>query len=267
MAAYMEEREITRLYLLGRLSDMQQQQLEERIIINSALFEELLIAEDELIDEYLSDSLSESERESFEKYFLLTPERQQKVRFARALRKYITAAESSGNLADAPQRIPANWSFLSFLRAQNRVAAPAIAVVILVVALAGLWLLFRDSGYLGTPRSEQHNILTVALSPLVREAGEIKRISVSGGIDTVRLQLLITAREYPDYRATLQSSEGAEIWVKDNLKPGADDGKSYITLDVPARLLKRDDYQVKLSGHAAEDRYEEVNRYPFRVVE
>jgi len=57
-----------------------------------------VISEDELIDQYLKDQLTPAESEAFENHFLRAPERQQKLRFAKALKKLV--AEQSS--ADAP---------------------------------------------------------------------------------------------------------------------------------------------------------------------
>lgn len=81
------EQERVRLYLLGQVPPDELAPLEERLLTDSPFYEELLIVEDELIDEYLNDELSQAERENFETHFLAPPERRQKVGFARTLKK------------------------------------------------------------------------------------------------------------------------------------------------------------------------------------
>ena len=49
-------------------------------------FEELLLVEEELIDDYIGDQLSLDERQSFEQHFLSTSGRHGQLRFAQALR-------------------------------------------------------------------------------------------------------------------------------------------------------------------------------------
>ena len=78
-------------YLLGDMSAEDQQCLEQRLLIDSAAFEELKCTEDELIDDYLEGTLSGNEREKFESFFLSAPERQQKLSFAKALKRYTAA--------------------------------------------------------------------------------------------------------------------------------------------------------------------------------
>ena len=83
-----------RRYLLGVTQQEEQPQIEERLLTDSGFYEELLITEDDLIDEYLEGKLSPSEQRDFEEHFLSTPERQKKLRFAGALKKYVAEKQS-----------------------------------------------------------------------------------------------------------------------------------------------------------------------------
>src|SRR5882724_10970517 len=92
-------------YLLGELAESEQQELEERLMTSNEYFEELLVAEDELVDEYLRGTLSPREQEKFNDHFLCTPERREKLKFSRSLQRYVSA-----NAA----RPPTAWAWLSF---------------------------------------------------------------------------------------------------------------------------------------------------------
>src|SRR5262249_22755091 len=59
-------------------------------------FEQLLMEEDELIDDYLQGMLSRQEKKRFEKIFLVLPERREKLDFARTLRQYTHPPEAGG---------------------------------------------------------------------------------------------------------------------------------------------------------------------------
>jgi CHAT domain-containing protein/Tfp pilus assembly protein PilF len=135
-----EEEERLRQYLLGELSsEEQQQQLEKRLLTDDSVFEELLIAEDDLIDSYLSGELIGEEKERFENHFLATEERRRKLQFSKTLRKYV-AAESAPVTDSTPEKKP-HWlySIKAFF------ASPMGAAVALMVVLAcglGLWRVF-----------------------------------------------------------------------------------------------------------------------------
>lgn len=83
---------VVKEYLLGNLSLEEQQQIEERLILNRDFFEQVMIVEDELVDEYVYGSLSENER--FTQHFLSTPQQRQKLRTAKALKRYISELEN-----------------------------------------------------------------------------------------------------------------------------------------------------------------------------
>ncbi len=78
---------LLRKYLLGELNEAEEQVFEEQLLEDDELSELLLAEEDELVDAYLGGELSESERERFDSYFMVTPERRKKLKFAQALRR------------------------------------------------------------------------------------------------------------------------------------------------------------------------------------
>jgi CHAT domain-containing protein len=77
-------------YLLCKLNEAEQKVLEERLMADDELFDLLDVVEDELFDDYIDHTLKDDERERFENFVLLTPDRQKKLSFARALKKYVT---------------------------------------------------------------------------------------------------------------------------------------------------------------------------------
>ena len=59
-----------------------------RILLDDWLYEELLAGEDELIDEFLTNDLSEDEVVMFHQNFLVGTERQRKLQTGKALKRY-----------------------------------------------------------------------------------------------------------------------------------------------------------------------------------
>src|SRR5713101_4947943 len=83
------QQQLLRQYLLGApLEEAQQQSIEERLLTDDDFCEEIDIAEDELIEQYLGNELSASERVRFEEDFLNTIERRQKFSVARTVNRY-----------------------------------------------------------------------------------------------------------------------------------------------------------------------------------
>lgn len=138
-----------RRYLLGQLPDAEKEALEKELMVNGDLFEELLAAEDELIDDYLSRELITIDRAALESHFLSTPERHDQLRFGRVFNRYL-ASQAGAKPAEAkPSPLPSNRSSssgISSLRGHvpNFFASLRIAVaaVIVIGVALGVWRVF-----------------------------------------------------------------------------------------------------------------------------
>lgn len=271
------EQETIRRYLLGQASPEDSSKVEERLLADDEFYQELLIVEDELIDLYISGELSEPEREGFEPHFLLPPERQQKLRFARSLKKYVNSVgttqpheiatkDCSEDTAKVAEPSPGKRPFFSFLPFGNPIVSYALAAAVLLIVGGASWVVFKNWS---TPASrEPGRVFAVVLTPgLTRDDGEVKKIVIPPGTDTVQLQLqIVSADQYQGYRASLQTSEGEEKLKVNDLKATSIGTSVVVPLQLNAGLLPRGDYYVKLSGLAPGGEYEDVGRYSFRVV-
>ena len=119
-------------YLLGELDQEEQQRLEREIMTDNHTFEQLSVAEDELVEEYLEGSLSAREREKFEKHFLSTPERRQELKLAKALRRYVADKKSASKVSF--------WESLqALLRSQPAFLKHALSAVLVLAVVGGAW--------------------------------------------------------------------------------------------------------------------------------
>lgn len=136
---------LARPYMLGLLAAGEQQRFEEGLLTDDALFEEFLIAEDELIDDYLHRKLSGSEHDRFERHFLLTPERRQKLSFAIGLNKYVMAAGENSRPSTAatpiPQRVSFRQRLRNFINNLRPLTAISMAATLLLLFVSGALLL------------------------------------------------------------------------------------------------------------------------------
>ena len=274
MTLNQNERETIRSYLLGKLDQIQLTQVEQRLLTVHSFYDELLMAEDELTDQYLANALTNEERIEFETHFLSTPERRQKLRFARSLKRFVSQSTATREQEDNERSFAPSTDtelrskkrpFLSSLFVQRPVIAYSLAAAILLVVLGISWSMFN----IGKPNpGGQEKVLVAMLTPgLTREAGETKSIKIPRGTGSVHLELGHISEEYQSYRAELITSERASVLVKENLKPESSTGNKTIIFPVPAAFLKRDDYRVKLSGRRPDGGYEDMAGYVFRVVE
>jgi hypothetical protein len=141
-----EDEEMLKHYLLGDLSEVTQQQIDERLFTDNDYFQHLLLVEEEMVDDYVSGSLSEDEREKFSQYFLTNPERMENVAFARNMAGYIEERRGKGlqHVSGEKRRSRAPWKFFqSFLPiARPAFAWPLLAVLVLLV-IGASWLLIQ----------------------------------------------------------------------------------------------------------------------------
>ena len=89
-----DDHQLLNRYLLGVASDEERETVEEEYFQESAV-EELLCAEDELIDDYIRGTLTTSDRMLFEKNFLSTSKRRQRMSFTKDLVEALIASEAS----------------------------------------------------------------------------------------------------------------------------------------------------------------------------
>jgi CHAT domain-containing protein/lipoprotein NlpI len=137
MSTSRDEQDPIRLYLLGNFDDRGKEEFERRLFADDEFLEDVLAAEDQLIDDFLTGDLSTDEAAMFEKNFLVTEERRQKLRLGKTLRIYAKKT-SEGSPKAIPSAATWNWqqwfSPLVLRRA-------AVAAVILIVA-GGIWRIF-----------------------------------------------------------------------------------------------------------------------------
>jgi hypothetical protein len=265
-----ENHDRLRGYLLGVIPWQEASDIEQRLLGEEEFYEELLVAEDELVDLYVSDRLPPSDRERFESHFLVTAERREKARFGKLFCDYLASRQVAEVPAVAPEpsegTIKKRKAWLS-LNVITRHPVLSFAMVLVVCAglFALLWIV-REKGFRKNLAQLRTETLAVTLVPgAVRDVGTTPAIQVSPKILAVEFELQTGAGTDQNYQAEVLY-ETERVWSEDHLKPEISSGQKSVLLVVPADLLKPGYYQIKLRGASASGEFELVNRYAFRVV-
>jgi hypothetical protein len=137
-----KRQEVAKRYLLGTLSDQERDQLELEYFSDNAEFDEVEIAEDDLVDDYVRGRLSAADRGQFEKVISSSPRLLKRVEFAKLLSQRTAAA------TPAPVAIPQRKTWrerFSF----HQPASLAFGFGVLLIMLGGLvvfgaWLQVRQ---------------------------------------------------------------------------------------------------------------------------
>lgn len=222
MAQHRNDQGTTRQYLLGQLTDeAKQQEIEQRLLNDDEFFEELEVTEEDLIDEYLTGKLSENEQGRFERYFLGSPERQQKLRFARTLNRYVTTVGSQ-NIS-----VP----FWSRFWSTNNWALPAAAATAVMVVVAGIFWLSRER----TPPTIA--TLTLTISTGTRGEGpQATKVTLPLNANVLRLRLMLpeTSNSARRYRVELLSENGETETL-----PTVGQDEQSVVVEIPSAKLAR----------------------------
>lgn len=126
-----------RRYLLGELPEPERERVEERLLSDDDLYERLLLAEDDLIDEYVSGALDDQDQERFGRRFLRVPELRQDVKSVTALRKY--ARETGPQVVKGDSPAPPRFSLFAWLK--RFFTHPSVGVSFAAASLAAVMLI------------------------------------------------------------------------------------------------------------------------------
>jgi hypothetical protein len=110
MTAFDDE-SLVRRFLLCNVSQNQCEQIEERLFTEERFCDLVDAVEEELIDEYVQGKLAAQDIERFEQHFLITPDRRERLEFARAFQYSLTPAlPSASALNKAPKHTLGFWA-------------------------------------------------------------------------------------------------------------------------------------------------------------
>lgn len=246
------DKEVLRSYLLGTLEAEPRTELEERILCDQATHEEVLLLEEELIDQYVAGGLSNGERQQFETNFLITDERQKKLRFGQLLKRYLTS-----------QAVPALSENVSVPHI-NQTPSPrrfpsVVGFAVVVVALMGIGLL--SWSVLRKPAGQTAvQEVVVQLAP---SSFETQGVTVPPqGI--VKLELAVANTSFKNYKYEL-FRENKPLQT-DALKIETKGEQRIVPLTLTGETLSPGDYQLKLSGVSDSGEDEFIDNYSFRVT-
>ncbi|HEX6737229.1 MAG TPA: hypothetical protein VF310_03045 [Vicinamibacteria bacterium] len=246
-------------YLLGRLPDEEQDRFEEESLMNDEGFEELVAAEDDLIDAYVAGRLTADDAQRFEARFLAAPARRERVAFARALRQL---ADAGPAVAPVPAGRPRVFTWLP-------VAASLAALAVGGWSLVHMQELSRTlsavrgeqqalEGRLAAERARAeglasdlaatrgpHEILDWTLQGGGERTGGPSNERQVPGSGWVRLRLRAPALAASEpLRAVLETAEGRRVAVQEGLRARG----GVVEVMVPGGVLVPGSYVVTLQG-------------------
>jgi hypothetical protein len=283
--------ETIRRFLLGCLDDSERPVFEERFFSDEALDRRVRLAELGLADDYAYGRLSDAERALFEEKFLVSADRRRQIEVSNILReRFASAPALKTTFVERLQALPA------FSRPVWRYA---FGLVILLLMLGSAWLVIKEprfterivnriaprrSSQRSAPQDIHHPInsstpehsTTPSPMPVHEQvppsAAFVTAASSGNNVpsvtrpkgeqDVVRVQFAVRLDPAVTYRAELFAADGQSVFSIETLKVVND--KAQVGIDVPARVLKRGSYQIRVSRNQAGTK-EDVGSFYFRV--
>lgn len=289
-------------YLLRELAEDERQEVSERLLEDSSLYSQLMLAEDELVGAYVRNELSEPQRDRFQRYLMVTPEQRSRVQFWRTLVDYLDQnGESSQSAAGSPtfRRIPATVSGVT----QHPAATFVAAALFLLSTLGGIWFAldaWRSRATLRQLQSEQESLkgketqlqqelneqrklnaqldeqkrsspasLAVGLSPgLVRDLNGPAKVVIPAGTLLLQFRLSLDRADHSvAYRVIVKTTDGTEILSQRVDNPTQTRTRQIVVVDLPARLFAPADYLITLQGTSDDKTFLDAADYYLRIRE
>lgn len=293
-----------RAYLLGEMIEPERLLLDQRLLADDDLAERVRLVEAQLIDEHVAGELDARTAGVFHTQFLKTDARREQVRLTAALRDFAGRSSAGVSLSQQPEKRTWREVIGPFLVIRTRPAwatAGSFALLLLVLGVIAYLgpKLPRSEPPVAQQSSTPESVPSPASTPQVaqvatpaaptpqvkpspseppvavasfvllpgalRGSGETTRVAVPRGERAiVRLSLVLENPAPGAYRVELANADGQTVTVKKDLRPHRN-GQTKIIVEVPARLLHPDDYQIKLTRHT-DGKDESVGRYYFRAL-
>src|SRR5215471_7212095 len=282
-------------YLLGNLTEEEQVYVENRAFADANHLGALEAAEADLIDAYVRGQLSQAERRGFERQFLTSPSRRNKVEFARALAR--VASESRA------VRLPTAWqTLLSVVRGWSPAVQVAAGLATVVFAAGGSWLIVQNTSMRSrvtvleaqrrdleireqelrhelAVHSQQQSTTRVGVLPpvvaslvfspgLTRAETRVEQLVLNPSVQIAHVEIQLESRDdYPRFRVELRKRSGDDVLTQGNLPKRRTTVGYSVSFDVPASALLPGEYELALKGLLDDQSVQDVAYYYFSVQE
>lgn len=279
----MKEESVTdaalRQFLLGDVDDEERQRIESSFLTDAESRERILGAEQDLVEDYLENSLTAAEKEKFLKQYGSTPAQQRQLRITKSIKDWAANEGKGAATATTAASATSLWGRLSS-RLGLKLMIPIAATAVIAIVIALVWLnsrtekrnrlaaLNQELARLNDPSSLREfppGLVSLSLrSGSVRSLEPQQELVKAADTPTVELRLTWNQKEhYPTYRAVVRNISSNESIPFPPLTAESDG--TTIRFRIPARLLTRGVYRVELSGVTADGLVSPPEEYQFTV--
>jgi cbb3-type cytochrome oxidase subunit 3 len=160
-------------FLLGKFTEEENLKIEEGFFSDKNLFEDILIAENDLIDAYVTGGLSPEDKRRFESRLLLNPQQKRRVQFAKTLVNYAAKQRLAAKDITVSSTKPSSASIVSRLVSYKPMLSFAFAAAVLLFFIGGIWFVSERQNSPINQTDELASIQTPEQTPVRETAIEI----------------------------------------------------------------------------------------------
>lgn len=270
---------LLREFLLDKVDDEMRRHIESLLPTDTTMRQRVFAAEQDLIDDYLEDSLSPEDEEKFRSLYAQTAKQQRELRITKSIKEWAVAEYDAKNV-NLPVKHDLPTTTAKRLWSRPAFVVPLAAAIVLAIVFGVIWVNRRieqrrhaeieaEVARLNSPSSlretpEPADALT--LSPIAPRSAERRaELKIRPEAAVAELHLLWPQERYPTYRFNLRRVDDQRLVVVHDV-PAPQDGKT-IRLRLPTRFLNRGLYRIELSGVTASGGLSAAEEYSFTVIE
>jgi hypothetical protein len=271
---------LLRDFLLDKVDDEVRLHIESLLPTDTTMRERVFAAEQDLIDDYLEDSLSPEDEEKFRSFYAQTARQQRELRITKSIKEWAVAEYDAKNMnLPVKHDVPAATGKRLWLRPEFVV--PLAAAIVLAIVFGIIWVNRRieqrryaaiaaEVAQLNSPSSLRETPQpadALTLSPIAPRSAERRaELKIRPDVAVAELHLLWPQKErYPTYRFILRRVDDQRPVASQDLA-APEDGNT-IRLRLLTKMLSRGLYRLELSGVSASGGLSTAEEYSFTVAE
>ncbi|HEU4509089.1 MAG TPA: hypothetical protein VFR78_12660 [Pyrinomonadaceae bacterium] len=265
-----------REFLLGKLDDERRERIESLFLTDSQAREKILAVEEDLIEDYLEDSLTAADKELFLLRYRQTPVQQRQLEIDKSIKKWA--------LRESAVAKTSLWASLrSRLALKPAFVIPIAVMAVVAIAVTVVWLrgsleqrnrrlaIEQELARLNTPAAfgeSPPNMTRLELTHgTVRSGEQETEWKKTAGSQLVELRLPWTQRErYSKYRVEVSRVGDVESYTIPDLQAENAPGHQ-LRIRLPANFLHRGHYVIRVTGIPPDGSSGATDEYTFAVSE
>lgn len=264
------EGEKIKQYLIGGLTEPEADKIDLQILSGELSGETLLIAENDLIEDYLENNLPPAELALFQKNFLASKARKRQIQQISLLKDHAEKSEQVENKTTEKNESGFFWKFVTLPSFMPLRVAFGIVIVSVFIGIFALIMLKDSPNGNFSPLEQEYAALNkndlsdigkfkdVSNISLVsgnfRSAGKSNNLSEENLTDKVLIRLALPngVNSIENFRVELKN-EGETVFTQIINRSYQNSNGEEIRFFVPSKILQKGDYQISVENPMAND--------------